>query len=68
MNPWRLQTWLGHKRIDEMVLYVHVAEAHALEWPEPVHAAARREIDPDERIVASSEPAVCSDLSGVGRR
>ena len=52
VNPWRLQTWLGHKRIDETMLYVHVAEAHAREWPEPVHEAARREMDPDKRIVA----------------
>jgi hypothetical protein len=25
-EPWRLQAWLGHKRIDETMLYVHVAE------------------------------------------
>lgn len=52
VNPWRLQTWLGHKRIDETMLYVHVAEAHAREWPERVHEAARREMDPDKRIIA----------------
>ena len=28
VNPWRLQAWLGHKGIDETMLYVHVAEAH----------------------------------------
>jgi site-specific recombinase XerD len=27
VNPWRLQAWLGHKRIDKTMLYVHVAEA-----------------------------------------
>ena len=52
VNPWRLQTWLGHKRIDETMLYVHVAEAHAREWPETVHDAAHGEIDPDKRIIA----------------
>jgi integrase len=52
VNPWRLQTWLGHKRIDETMLYVHVAEAHAREWPEPVHEAAQTEVDSDRRIVA----------------
>ena len=52
VNPWRLQTWLGHKRIDETMLYVHIAEAHAREWPESVHEAAHSEIDPDKRIVA----------------
>jgi len=40
VNPWRLQAWLGHKRIDETMLYVHVAEAHAREWPMPVQQAA----------------------------
>lgn len=28
VNPWRLQAWLGPKRIDEM-LYVHVADRRA---------------------------------------
>jgi integrase len=26
VNPWRLQSWMGHKRIDETMIYVHVAE------------------------------------------
>ena len=52
MNPWRLQAWLGHKRIDETMLYVHVAESHARKWPEHVHAAAATQIDPDKRIIA----------------
>src|SRR5262249_34246298 len=56
VNPWRLQTWLGHKRIDETMLYVHVAEAHTREWPEPVHDAARSEVDPDRRILARLGP------------
>lgn len=52
VNPWRLQTWMGHKRIDETMLYVHVAEAHARELPDCVREAAQNEIDPDRRIVA----------------
>ena len=52
VNPWRLQTWLGHKRIDETMLYVHVAEAHAREWPMRCTDASRSELDPDKRIVA----------------
>ena len=52
VNPWRLQTWLGHKRIDETMLYVHVAEAHSREGPEAVHEAARSAIEPDRRIIA----------------
>jgi integrase len=52
VNPWRLQTWMGHKRIDETMLYVHVAEAHARELPDHIREAAQRENDPDRRIVA----------------
>lgn len=52
VNPWRLQTWMGHKRIDETMLYVHVAEAHARELPEPVREAASGIVDPDARILA----------------
>jgi hypothetical protein len=52
VNPWRLQAWMGHKRIDETMLYVHVAEAHARELPDLVREASENERDPDRRIVA----------------
>jgi integrase len=52
VNPWRLQAWMGHKQIDETVRYVHVADAHRRDLPEPVVAAAARETDPDKRIIA----------------
>jgi site-specific recombinase XerD len=29
VNPWRVQSWIGHKRIEETMLYVQVAETHA---------------------------------------
>jgi integrase len=51
VNPWRLQAWLGHKRIDETMLYVHVAENHARELPDPIRDAAVVVPDPDTRIV-----------------
>jgi integrase len=51
VNPWRLQAWMGHKRIDETMLYVHVAEAHHRELPEVVRQAAASESDPDARII-----------------
>ena len=51
VNPWRLQAWMGHKRIDEPMLYVHVAEAHHRELPEVVRLAAMNETDPDTRIL-----------------
>ncbi len=51
VNPWRLQAWMGHKRIDETMLYVHVAEAHVRELPEEIRDAAIGEVDPDARIL-----------------
>jgi hypothetical protein len=41
----------GHKRIDETMLYVHVAEAHHREWPEVIRPAAASETDPDARVI-----------------
>ena len=52
MNPWRLQAWLGHKRIDETMIYVHVAEPHDRELPEIVREKARGIDDPDQRVLA----------------
>jgi integrase len=51
VNPWRLQAWLGHKRIDETMLYVHVAESHRRDIPESVIDAGTKEIDPDRRVL-----------------
>lgn len=51
VNPWRLQSWMGHKRIDETMIYVHVAENHRREIPEAVLAAVAGEHDPDRRIL-----------------
>jgi hypothetical protein len=43
--------WLGHKRIDETMIYVHVAENHRREIPEHVLIAAAGEGDPDRKIL-----------------
>jgi len=51
VNPWRLQSWMGHKRIDETMIYVHVAENHRRETPESILAAAAGEQDPDRRVL-----------------
>lgn len=51
VNPWRLQGWMGHKRIEETMLYVHVADVHARELPAEIRDAALGEADPDARIV-----------------
>ncbi len=51
VNPWRLQSWMGHKRIDETMIYVHVAEHHRREIPKAIAALAASEQDPDRRIL-----------------
>ena len=51
VNPWRLQTWMGHKRIDETMRYVHLAENHRREITASIIAATQSEIDPDRRIL-----------------
>ena len=52
VNPWRLQTWLGHKRIDETMLYVHVAENHRRDSPDFILEAGSAEHEPDRRVLA----------------
>jgi integrase len=52
VNPWRLMTWMGHKRVDETILYVHLAEQHRREIPGAILEAGSREMDPDRRILA----------------
>jgi integrase len=52
VNPWRLQTWMGHKRIDETMIYVHVAENHRREIPESILEVVKSETDPDRRVLA----------------
>ncbi len=52
VNCWRLQTWLGHARIDETMRYVHVAEFHAREMPEVVRDAGLGVADQDGRVLA----------------
>jgi integrase len=54
VNPWKLMTWMGHKRIDETMLYVHFAEAHLRPPPEPILSAQRGYDDPDKKVIAMS--------------
>ena len=51
VNPWRLQSWMGHKRIDETMLYVHLAENYRREIPASILAAVQIETDPDRRVL-----------------
>jgi hypothetical protein len=44
--------WMGHKRIDETMLYVHFAKAHLRPLPEVVVQTQRGQDDPDRRVIA----------------
>lgn len=50
MNLWRLQAWMGHKRIDETMLYVHMAENHR-DIRADIVSAAHGETEPDRRVL-----------------
>ncbi len=50
VNPWRLQAWMGHGRIDETMLYVHVAAAPHRPLPPELCSVAGPQ-DPDDRIL-----------------
>jgi len=51
VNPWRLQQWMGHKRIDETMLYVNFGGAHMRPMQPEMLAATGTEVDPDKRIL-----------------
>ena len=52
VNPWSLMMWMGHKRIDETMLYVNLARAHLRPLPPALLAAGEAEADPDRRVLA----------------
>jgi integrase len=52
VNPWTLMKWMGHKRIDETMLYVNFASDHQRSSAPEIQAVADMERDPDRRIVA----------------
>lgn len=52
VNPWRLQRWMGHKRLEETELYVNLVQIHPRETPPLMLAARETERDPDRKILA----------------
>jgi hypothetical protein len=51
-SPWKPMLWMGHKRIDETMLYVQFAEVHMRPVPEVITAAGHGIDDPDRRVIA----------------
>jgi integrase len=66
VNPWKLMTWMGHKRIDETMLYVNFAQAHLRPLPEPLLIAQRAQDDPDKKVI--SMLATRAKLAHVGSK
>lgn len=52
INPWTLQRWLGHQRIDETMRYVHLVEERPRPIPSSILQAGHDIADPDERVLA----------------
>jgi hypothetical protein len=59
---------MGHKRIDETMLYVHVAQAHQREWPGVIRQAAMGESDPDARILKMLGAPGSNAAAAIGTR
>lgn len=51
VNPWSLQRWLGHKRMEETQRYVDFATAHTRPIPEEVLRAGAGELDQDKKVL-----------------
>jgi integrase len=51
VNPFRLQAWMGHARMEETLLYVHLAQAHPRPLPQGLLQAGATEPDPDRRVL-----------------
>lgn len=51
VNAWTLMMWLGHRRIEETMLYVNLDRDHARPMPAEVRTAGEGEVDPERRII-----------------
>jgi hypothetical protein len=65
VNPWKLMLWMGHKRIDETMLYVQFAEVHMRPVPETILAAGRGSDDPDRRVIAMLSARQNTQMNGA---
>jgi integrase len=52
VNPWDLNQWMGHTRMEETQLYADVARAHGRRIPPQLLAAGANEPDPSRRVLA----------------
>ena len=52
VNPWDLNQWMGHTRMEETLRYADVARAHGRSIPPEILAVDEDEADPQRRILA----------------
>jgi hypothetical protein len=52
VNPWTLNSWMGHKSMEETMRYVHVAEHHHRQVPDAIIRAGQGEMDVGKRVIA----------------
>jgi hypothetical protein len=52
VNPWQLMEWMGHKRIDETMGDVHIAQRHPRPIPPELVEAGMSDVDPTARVIA----------------
>ena len=65
VNPWSLQRWIGHKRIEETLIYVNFANAHRSPVPQEIRAAGVSETDADRRVLRMLSVRGAADLRGT---
>lgn len=52
VNPFTLMRWMGHKRMEETLIYIEFARDHVREIPPEILSIGAIESDPDRRIIA----------------
>lgn len=62
VNPWSLNQWMGHKRMEETMLYVSLANQHKRDTPAKLLAVGATEPDPDKRILAMLSARITLDF------
>jgi len=62
VNPWRLQAWLGHSKINMTMRYVHHVAEHHRSLPEEIVEAGKGVLDPDQRVLV-----MLAERTAIGR-
>ena len=65
VNPWDLNLWMGHTRMEETLRYADVARAHGRSIPPEVLSAGDREIDLQKRILAQLSARLALQATSV---